>query len=179
MVDRLLLRRIFSLPLSTCTEALYLESGCQDITTIVKGRRVKYLHTLVNSDENSMLYKFFQAQWEFPVRGDWVLQCNQDLIDFNLPNQLDYFKGKSKDTFKAAINKKAKEYALDKFNDIKMSHSKMENLFYYEMKLQEYLKLSELSVDESKVIIFVEIKNGKVCKKLRTEEPTLPTLFRT
>ena len=55
LVDRLLLRRIFSLPLSTCTEALYLESGCQDITTIVKGRRVKYLHTLVNSDEKSML----------------------------------------------------------------------------------------------------------------------------
>ena len=174
LVDRLLLRRIFSLPLSTCTEALYLESGCQDITTIVKGRRVKYLHTLVNSDENSMLYKFFQAQWEFPVRGDWVLQCNQDLIDFNLPNQLDYFKGKSKDTFKAAINKKAKEYALDKFNDIKMSHSKMENLFYYEMKLQEYLKLSELSVDESKVIILWRLRMAKFARNYGQKNQLCP-----
>ena len=70
LVDRLLLRRIFSLPMSTCTEALYLESGCQDIETMVKGRRVKYLHNLVNSGENGMLYQFFKAQWEFPVRGD-------------------------------------------------------------------------------------------------------------
>ena len=121
-----------------------------------------------------MLYKFLQAQWEFPVRGDWVLQCNQDLIDFNLPNQLDYFKGKSKDTFKAAINKKAKEYALDKFNDIKMSHSKMENLFYYEMKLQEYLKLSELSVDESKVIILWRLRMAKFARNYGQKNQLCP-----
>ena len=60
LVDRLLLRRILSLPISTCTEALYLESGCLDISTIVKGRRISYLHYLVNCDKSSMLYKFFK-----------------------------------------------------------------------------------------------------------------------
>ena len=174
LVDRLLLRRIFSLPLSTCTEALYLESDCQDIDTIVKGRRVKYLHNLVNSDEDSMLYKFFKAQWEYPVRGDWVLQCKQDLEDFNLPNQLDYFEGKSKDSFKAAFNRKTKDYVLDKFNDIKMSHSKMENLFYYEMKLQEYLKLAELSVDESKLIILWRLRMAKFARNYGQKNKLCP-----
>ena len=174
LVDRLLLHRIFLLLLSTSTELLYLESGCQDIDTIVKGRRVKYLHNLVNSDEDSMLYKFFKAQWEYPVRGDWVLQCKQDLEDFNLPNQLDYFEGKSKDSFKAAINRKTKDYVLDKFNDIKMSHSKMENLFYYEMKLQEYLKLSELSVDESKLIILWRLRMAKFARNYGQKNKLCP-----
>ena len=56
LVDRLLLRRILSVPVSTCTEALYLETGCFDISSIIKGRRVKYLHCMVNSDKKGMLY---------------------------------------------------------------------------------------------------------------------------
>ena len=62
LVDRLLLRRILSLPITTCTEALYLESGCLDISTIVKGRRVMFLHSVVNSEKVSMhLLQIFQG----------------------------------------------------------------------------------------------------------------------
>ena len=68
-VDRHLLRRILSLPITTPTEALYLESGFLDITTIIKGRRISYFHNLVNHEKTSMLYKFFKAQWDFSVRG--------------------------------------------------------------------------------------------------------------
>ena len=62
IVDRLQMPRIFSLPISTCIEALYLESGCLDISTIIKGRRAKYLHYLVNTDDENMLSKFFKTQ---------------------------------------------------------------------------------------------------------------------
>jgi hypothetical protein len=108
------------------------------------------------------------------MRGGWVLQCKQDLEDFNLPNQLDYFEGKSKDSFKAAINTKTKENVFDKFNDIKMSHSKMEKLFYYEMKLQEYLKLSELSVDESKLIILWRLGMAKFARNYGQKNKLCP-----
>jgi hypothetical protein len=88
MVDRLLLRRILGVPTSTSNEALYLETGCLDIETIVKGMRLKFLHSLVNQDKNCMLYKFFIAQWENPVTGDWVLQVKNDLSDFGLSHDL-------------------------------------------------------------------------------------------
>ena len=69
-VDRLLLRRILSVPISTCSEALFLETGCLNIGTIIKGRRLNFLQYLTKQDKNSMLYKFFKVQWDFPVKGD-------------------------------------------------------------------------------------------------------------
>jgi hypothetical protein len=73
-LDRELLCQIFSLPKSIPSEALYLESGCLNIGTIVKMRRVNYLHYLLKSDKNSMLSKFFYAQYRFPVKDDWSEQ---------------------------------------------------------------------------------------------------------
>ena len=188
IVDRLLMRRIFSLPISTCTEALYLESGCLDISTIIKGRRAKYLHYLVNTEDESMLSKFFKTQWDFPARGDWVIQCKQDLNDFNLPEQFDFYKGKSQEAFKVLIDKKCKEFAFDKFCNLKVSHSKLDNLNYYELKLQTYLRLSELSVEESKALLLWRLRmaqfarnfgeKGKLCPLCLEHEDTQENSFK-
>ena len=47
ILDRSLLKRIFSVPNSTPNTALYLETGCMRIGTIIKARRVNYLHYFV------------------------------------------------------------------------------------------------------------------------------------
>ena len=152
-VDRLLLRRILSAPVSTCSEALFLETGCIDIGTIIKGRRLNFLHYLTKQDKNSMMYKFFKVQWDFPVKGDWSLDCRQDLEDFNFPDSLEFFENKSKDSFKRQVKQKCKEYAANKFNLKKNTHSKMANLHYSELKLQGYLELEEISVENSKILL--------------------------
>ena len=66
-----------------------------------------------------MLYTFFKAQWDFSVRGDWTRQCKEDLEDFDIPDNLEYFEGKSQDVMKRIINRKRAEYALDKFHTLK------------------------------------------------------------
>ena len=152
-LDRLLLRRIMSLPITTCKEALHLETGCQDIETIIKGRRIKYLQYLVKCDKNSMQYKFFKAQWDFPVRGDWTKQVREDLEDFGIVEDLKSMEDKSKDAFKRMVNIKCKEYALEKFRKLKMSHSKLNNLCYTELELRKYLTLNKVNVEESKIIL--------------------------
>ena len=43
MVDRSLLKKILSVPNSTPTDALYLETGCIRIGTILKARRAIYI----------------------------------------------------------------------------------------------------------------------------------------
>ena len=55
-----------------------------------------------------------------------------------------------------------------------MSHSKMENLFYYEMKLQDYLKLSELSVDESKLIILWRLRMAQFARNYGQKNKLCP-----
>ena len=63
VLDRSLLKRIFSCPNSTPTAALYLESGCVRVSTIVKARRVNYLQYLLKLPKHEMLSKFFYCQW--------------------------------------------------------------------------------------------------------------------
>ena len=63
VLDRMLLKRILSGPNSTPTTALFLETGCMSITTIIKARRVNYLQYLVKLPKEEMLSKFFHCQW--------------------------------------------------------------------------------------------------------------------
>ena len=66
-IDKLLLRRVFDAPISTCIESLYLELGLVPIHILNKAKRIIYLHFIIRLGENEMLQKFFQSQWKYPV----------------------------------------------------------------------------------------------------------------
>ena len=115
------------------------------------------MHYLANSDKESMLFNFFKAQWDFPARKTSV-------SDYDLPCNFEYFERKSKAAFKKIIDKKSKELASDKFIKFRASHSKMKNLQYDELKLQKYLKLSELTVEEIKHLLLWRTRMTKFGK---------------
>ena len=46
-VDQLLIRKFFNTPVSTPIEALYLEMGITSIGTLIKARRINFLHNLM------------------------------------------------------------------------------------------------------------------------------------
>ena len=79
-----------------------------DIGTIVKARRVNYLHYLAKLNPTEMLYTFFQTQWKHSVAGDWTVQARLDLAEFGIPEYLEIIRSKSKYTFKKIVNVKAK-----------------------------------------------------------------------
>ena len=66
-VDRLLLRQILKTPVSTPTEALFLELGILSIGTIIKSRRINFLHNLLQCNDSEMVEKVFFVQWKRPV----------------------------------------------------------------------------------------------------------------
>ena len=109
-VDKLLLRRVLGAPESTCIESLYLELGLIPISIIIKARRVKYLHYLVQLNENEMLSKVFNTQWKFPTKDDWTTQVQKDL---NINMSIEEMTKKSPDSFKSYVKVNAKEYTLD------------------------------------------------------------------
>ena len=114
--DLILLRKFLKTPFSVPAEAVYLELGCLNVATIIKARRIIYLHYLVKQEENSMLNKFFMAQWKYPAqRNEWTEQVKCLLDDFGLPDDLDILKNISITSFKVQLNKKAKEYAFTHF----------------------------------------------------------------
>ena len=74
-----------------------------------------------------MLYKFFVAQYKYPVKDDWTLQVVQDLKDFGIPEHFNYMRSKKKSALTRVLKIKTKEYTLDHLLNIKAKHSKMDN----------------------------------------------------
>ena len=110
------------------------------IGTILKARRINFLHYLLNQPKEGMLSKFFYAQWQHSSRLDWTEQVKMDLFDFGLPRDLELLESRSTNNFKNLIKKKAREFELRSLVTIKKTQSKMKNLKYDKLKLQEYLQ---------------------------------------
>ena len=147
-VDKMLLRRILACPDSTCIESLYLELGLIPIHIMLKARRVIYLHYLATRDQSEMLYKVFISQWKYPVKDDWTEEAKTNLEELGIDLTLEQLKLKSINSFKRMVKTKTKEYTLNYLLDLKEKHSKMDDLSYSNLKLQNYLKDSDKSVAE-------------------------------
>ena len=65
-------------PFSVPGEAVYLELGCLNVETIIKSRRIIYLHYLLKEKETTIMSKFVMAQWTYPAKkSEWTDQVKQ------------------------------------------------------------------------------------------------------
>ena len=171
VVDESLLRKVFSAHSKTPKELLYLESGNIPVRYIIKSRRLNFLWYILNEDENSLLRRFFVAQCDNPVKGDWVKTINKDLEDLEINLSLNEIQNLSKSAFKNIVKEKSRQKAFQYLTEIKNSHSKSKELVYHELSLQDYLKPgNELSIQDKKFIfaarsnmleLNANFKNGK------------------
>ena len=174
-VDRLLLRQVFNVASSCPVEALYLELGCIPLGSIIKSRRVNYLHHLVTRQETEMLSNFFNAQWKFPARkSEWTEQVRVDLLDLGLTEDLDQIKIKSKFTFKNLVKKQIREWAFQGLLLKKQGHSKMMNLEYTTLEMQNYLKDHDITVTQAKMIFKYRTRMENFSDNFRGGKPTKP-----
>ena len=152
-LDRLFFRRLLQVPVSTPCESYYLEMGVLPISVLIKARRANYLQSILKQSKTGMLFSFFSTQWHNPCKGDWTEQVKDDLADLNIPYTLEIIEKKSKETFKIIVKAKAKELALTNLLSKKESHSKLDNITYRELKMQEYFQSDKFSI-EQKLTIF-------------------------
>ena len=99
-----------------------------------------------------MIHQFFTTQWNNPTKGDWTETVRNNLEEFGLPEDFGFLKSKSKSSFKNLVKKKAREIALEQLLENKEKHSKMKNLDYSELKLQQYFQLPEISIAQARNI---------------------------
>ena len=113
-------------------------------------RHIKDINSNVNLEEDEMLAKFFTVQWKYPTKEDWTIQVQRDLEDFEITKNLEQIKSMSKNVFKKLVKVKAKKYAFNYLLKLKSTHTKMKNITYTELKLQNYLKSDNIPVYEAK-----------------------------
>ena len=144
-LDRKLLKRICGLPSSAPTAAIYLELGLMRISTIIKARRVNYLHYLAQLSRSEMLSKFFRHQWHEGKEYDWCYQVKCDLRELDLPVELVDIEGFSKTRWKNMVRRKTRIYEFNALLELKGESSKLKNLSYSSLTLQSYLSDMEAS----------------------------------
>ena len=138
-VDEMLLRKVLSAHSKTSLELLYLETGNLPIRYILMSRRLNFLHYILNEDESSLIYDFFNAQNQHPVKGDWVNTVKQDLTDIDMNMTMEDIKNTSKEVFKNIVREKVRTAAFNFLTKIQETHSKAKNLKYTGLNLQDYL----------------------------------------
>ena len=99
-----------------------------------------------------MLRKFFIAMYENPSKDDWSVQAGSDLKDLNIKEDLANIKSLSEAAFKKMVKKNVKEFALDELNQKKFEHTKMDNLVYTELEIQDYLLDEDISTEQKRNI---------------------------
>ena len=110
------------------TGAFYLELGIVPIIVVSNTRRIQYLHNLAKREEDQLIQQFLTVQWNNPIRIDWTESVTENLNEFGIPDDIEYLKSKTKESFKNMMKKKARKVALTLPLNIEMKHFKMENL---------------------------------------------------
>ena len=174
ILDKNLLRSIFKVPSSTPVAGLYLESGSIRIGTLIKARRINYLHYLLKLSRSEMLSNFFYTQWEHSVKLDWTEQVKKDLSDFGLPRDLESLENLSVKYCKNLIKKKAKEYEFRCLMNMKNEKSKvkMKNLEYETLELQPYLK--KLDANLAINVVRFRLKMAPFSENFKGQGPLKP-----
>ena len=166
-VDKLLLRKLLNTPVSTPSEGMQLELGILSINTVIKARRINFLHYLLNTSENEMLSKVFRSQLDQPVQFDWSEQVKADIIDFKIGLSLADIKQTSKNAFKKLVKTKALVYEYNRLMLAKQKHSKIDNLSYTKLDMQNYFKLENINAEEARTLFMYRTRMAKYGENFR------------
>ena len=107
----------------------------------------------LNQEDDTLLKKFFTAQLDNPIKGDWVSQVKIDLNELDLNFTFEEIKQCSKNAFKQIVKEKVLHQAFKYLIDLQGSHKKGRNIQFDKLALQEYLKSNQgLSIKEKSFI---------------------------
>ena len=154
-IDRMFLRKLLSTPKGTPKEMLYLEMGCIPFQDLIRERRLRFLHYILNQKENSLLYKVLKCQLENSSKKDWIRTIKQDLKELQMENlSLEEIKGMRKTSFEKLIKEQIKDNVFEKLTKLKKSHSKVNTIEHEVLRIQKYLQPNHVRItkEESQLI---------------------------
>ena len=154
-IDLSLLRQLLNAPKGTPKEMIYLELGILPFRELVRGRRLTFLHEILNEERNSMVYKFLEAQLKNKKKKDWVNMVFEDLKYLELDNlTMEAIQGMKNQSFRKLIKQKIEEKEMERMETLKKSHSKVQKIEHNGLVMQKYLQpnSTKISKEEAQLI---------------------------
>ena len=132
--------------------------GCLPIRFIIKSRRIMFLHYILNQKENSLIFKFFKAQLENPVKGDWSEQVKSDISEIDLKLTMEEISMLSRESFRTKLKKAINAAAFKWLMEEKVNKSKLKDLNYEKLEMQNYLGINNLETSEKKFLFLMRTR---------------------
>ena len=157
-VDNMLHQRILECPRSTKTSIMHLELGTLPIRYLVKSRRLLFLQYLLKQEKDSLMYKFFEAQSQWPQKGDWISMVKKDVNEIELNLTFDEISVMSDYSYntkvKNAIRKTAFNWLITEKNKPSSNGgtSKGSELSYTKLKLQDYFLPNSMTIKQCNLL---------------------------
>ena len=108
---------------------IYLELGILQFRELIRGRRLTFLHEILNEERNSMVYKFLEAQLKNKKKKGWVNMVFEDLKYLELDNlTMEAIQGMKNQSFRKLIKQKIEEKEMEIMETLKKSHSKVQKI---------------------------------------------------
>ena len=175
-VDMSLLKQILNAPRGTPKEMVYLELGCLPFREIIREKRLRFLHYILNSDQNSLVHKFFNTQMKHKTKKDWVTTVLEDLKVLDLEHlSMEEIRIMKKTCFTNLIKQNIQLYAFKNLEDLKKSHSKVEKVQHCVLKIQKYLQPNSIKMrkEDAQLIFRLRCRMTQIKVNLKGKYDTL------
>ena len=122
-----------------------------------------YQQTILKRHEGELTKRVYKAQSDSPIEGDFynLVKADWDMIG-EVMNE-EFIKISNKETFKRHVKDKIKEAALKYLKEKQKMHSKIKDIKYEKLEVQEYM-ISPLFTDEEVNLLYAIRSRALNCK---------------
>ena len=165
-VDTYFWRRIFKCPMTTPTEAFYLETNSLPIRYLLVSRQLMYYWDILHMQKNELVNRVFSAQMISSGKNDWVLQISEDLkiCDIRLTEEEIINMKKSK--FRRLVRCKIREASQRHL--VKLRKSKSINI-WPSKNMKKYLKTNLLNTEEKQLLFMMRCRMNQVKSNFKNQ----------
>ena len=164
-VDKFYWKKVFQCPVSTPTEALFLETNSIPIRYVIMSRRLMYYWSILQMDETELVKKVYTAQQLSPCKDDWIYQLREDLKECNILQSECEIKSMKIYTYRNLVKKQIQEVSTKYLLSLKMKNnvekSKSKNIWPSD-DMKMYLRSNELSTDEKRLLFSMRCRVNEV-----------------
>ena len=120
--------------------------------------RLLFLQYLLKHEKDSLMYKFFEAQSQWPQKGDWISMVKKDVNEIELNLTFDEISVMSDYSYntkvKNAIRKTAFNWLITEKNKPSSNGgtSKGSELSYTKLKLQDYFLPNSMTIKQCNLL---------------------------
>ena len=150
--DEWLLSRILDCDSNTSNAFKYLELGIYPIRFEIMKRKILFLQYILQQETNSMVFQVFKATLENPIKKDFVKVCEKYLEDLQINLTFDEISKMSKFSFSKLVKQKTEEAGFRYLLGEKSKQSKIMDIEYKSLKIQDYLLDGNKNIELSKLI---------------------------